>query len=101
MFCEFIYATVPLTLNLTTHASARHVFRNARNIFRVRTTDLCWKLHACMHETFILLACVACTARVHAQDVHELDASMRALCMSAKFSARKEHSCINCLHERV
>ena len=29
-----------------------------------------WKLHACMHETFILLACVASTSRMHARDVH-------------------------------
>ena len=36
--------TVPLTLNMTTHTcsncTARHVFKNAHNIFRMRTTDL-------------------------------------------------------------
>ena len=53
--------TVPLTLNLTTHAcsncTARHVFKNAHNIFRVRTTDL-WRItignctRACTRRSF-------------------------------------------------
>ena len=55
----YVY-TVPLTLNLTTHAcsncTARHVFKNARNIFRVRT------------QTYDVLLLEI--ARVHARGVH-------------------------------
>ena len=63
-----------------------------------------WKLHTCMH--FVGVCGLNCkrarTRRSFCWRVWlELHACLDAciLCTSAKFSARKEHSCINCLHE--